>query len=337
MSDLLVPRDYVWEDKNERRVSNWLQPRDGVERIDAGLFGAPLSNGSSSPMPSWAAPNAIRASFAENTTYSADYDVDLQSLRVRDLGNVRMHSTDPRKSQDRIESVTFDLLSEKPSFLVLMLGGDHSVSEPAVRGLTRSEPESRFGIIHFDAHNDVREDQDGVVLCGTPFRRIIETCPTVSGQNVVQLGLHGFMNSYKYKTWAESNGFSLYSARSIRKRGIEKVLTEAIEIASTNTDGIYLSIDVDVLSQIYVPGASGSVTPEGLDIYDVLESAFVLGQLPNLRMCDIVEINPAADFRNFTARTAGSILLTLLAGLSVRLQPGSLPSDRDGGVGVSHP
>jgi len=132
------------------------------------------------------------------------------------------------------------------------------------------------------------------------------------------LGIHGFMNSSQYKRWAEEQGITIFSARSIRKRGMEEVLAEAIEIAARDTQAIYVSVDLDSLSQIYCLAASGSITPDGLSAIDLLESVFTLGQHPMVGMMDLVEMNPSVDFRNLTSRTAGTILLTFLAGLLLR-------------------
>lgn len=42
--------------------------------------------------------------------------------------------------------------------------------------------------------------------------------------------------------------------RDIYKKGIEEVVREAIEIASKDTDGIYISIDMDCLDASHSPG-----------------------------------------------------------------------------------
>ena len=320
----LVPqtlRHYTpWEDSHDHRISNWMAPWDGKERIDAGMIAAPFSSGTARPTASWAAANAIRDSFIENTTYSPDYDVDIQDLVARDLGDIQITSTDVWRSLEHIEEALTDLLTQFPDCVPIAIGGDHSVSAPLVRAFARTRPERRVGLIHFDAHNDVRAFEEGGPLNGTPIRGILQTCPNVSGSNVVQLGIHGFMNSSGYKRWAEEQGIRIYPARAIRKRGIDEVLAEAIAIASRGTEAIYVSVDLDSLSQIYCLGASGSITPDGLEATDLLEALFALGQHPLVGMIDLVEMNPSVDFRNLTARTAGTIILTFLAGLLLRLK-----------------
>lgn len=320
----LVPqtlRHYTpWQDSHDHRISNWMAPWDGMERIDAGLISAPFSSGTARPTASWEAANAIRNSFIENTTYSPDFDVDIQDLVVRDLGDIQITSTDVWRSLEHIEEAIIDLLTDQPRCVPLAVGGDHSVSAPLVRGFAKTRSDRRIGIIHFDAHNDVRAFEEGGPLNGTPIRGILQTCPNIAGSNVVQVGIHGFMNSSRYKRWAEDQGITIFSARTVRKRGIDEVLAEAVEIASRGTQELYVSVDLDSLSQVYCLAASGSITPDGMAAIDLLEALFVLGQNPMVGMMDLVEMNPSVDFRNLTARTAGTVLLTFLAGLLLRLR-----------------
>jgi formiminoglutamase len=284
------------------------------------MISAPFSSGTARPTASWEAANAIRNSFIENTTYSPDYDVDIQDLVVRDLGDIQVTSTDVWRSLDHIEEALIDLLTEQPGCVPIAIGGDHSVSAPLARAFSKTRPDRKVGMIHFDAHNDVRAFEEGGPLNGTPIRGILQTCPNISGANVVQLGIHGFMNSSTYKRWAEERGITIFSARAIRKRGIEVVLAEAMAIAARGTDHIYLSVDLDSLAQAYCMAASGSITPDGLQPYDLLDAVFALGEHPMVGMMDLVEMNPSVDFRNLTSRTAGTIILTFLGGLLRRLK-----------------
>ncbi len=309
----------AWEDSHDHRISNWITVWDGEEPFDAGIISAPFSGANPRPNSSWAAANAIRDSFLENTTYSPDYDVDIQDLRVRDLGDVRVTATEPLASLDHIEEALTDLLNLNRAFVPIVIGGDHSIAAPSARAFCKTRQEKRVGVLHFDAHNDVRAFEEKGSLSGTPIRGIIQTCPNVRGKNVVQLGLHGFMNSSKYKAWTEEQGMTGYSARTIRKRGIEAVLKEAVEIASDGADALYVTVDIDVLKQPYVMAASGSITPDGMEPVDLLDAMFELGQNPMVGALDLVEMNPASDFRNLTARTAGTIILTFLGGLLLRL------------------
>ncbi|GAB4213321.1 MAG: formimidoylglutamase [Synechococcales cyanobacterium] len=313
----MVVRSTV-EDPYEKRVNNWLTPWDGEEFIDAGLLGIPFSK--ADPWGSNAsslAPNAIRQAFLINTTYSPDFDVDVQTLRVRDLGDVLTHAIDVAQSHANIEAAAVEFYQRFKHVPLIGIGGDHSITRPLIQGYASTHPGQQIGIIHFDAHNDVRSFEVGGPTNGTPFRGLLEHSPAVSGKNLVQVGIHGFMNSSVYKEYCHQQGVTVISARRVRQRGIQAVMDEAIAIASEGTDVIYVSVDIDVLALPFALG-TGAATPEGMAAWDVLEALFLLGQHPKVCGLDVVEIDPLRDFGETTARMGSSIILTFLGGFSQR-------------------
>lgn len=302
------------EDRYERRVNNWIVPWDSCETFDVGLLMVPFAKAAQSGTSGAAAgPNAIRQAFLTNTTYSPDFDVDLQPLRVRDLGDVLLHMTDILRCHSNIKEAVVEIYQKVGNIILVVVGGDHSITCPVVEGYCLAHPNEKVGIIHFDAHNDVRNFEDGGPTNGTPFRGILEGPSSVQGRNLVQLGIHGFMNSSYYKKYCEDHGVTVISAREIRRRGIENVMEKAVRIASDETDSIYVSVDIDVLSLPYAFG-TGAASPEGVEFWDLLEAMFLLGQHPTVRALDLVCIDPLRDFHDYTSRTGASIILTFLAG-----------------------
>ena len=319
--NILAPeliRRSLREDRYEKRVNNWITPWDGIDGIDVGLLMVPFAKAAQSGTSGSAlAPNTMRQAFLTNTTYSPDFDVDIQSLNVRDLGDVRLHMTDILQCHASIKEAVVEVYHRIGEFLLVVVGGDHSITCPVVEGYCQAHPEERIGIIHFDAHNDVRNFEDGGPTNGTPFRGILEGPSKVEGNNLVQLGIHGFMNSSYYKLYCENQGVTVISAREIRKRGIQSVMDKAIDIASQGTESIYVSVDIDVLSLPYAFG-TGAATPEGVEAWDLLEALFFLGQHPKVRALDLVCIDPLRDFQNYTTRMGASIILTFLGGYLIR-------------------
>jgi formiminoglutamase len=320
--DYILPpeliRRSIREDRYEKRVANWLAPWDGREEIDAALLMIPFSkaaqrgdNGSSG------APNALRLVLPAYTTYSADFDVDIASLKVRDAGDVRMHMTDILQCHRNMEEAVVEFYKAAAAPLLITIGGDHSITCPVVQGYCRSHPAEKVGIIHFDAHHDVRNFEDGGPTNGTPFRGIIEGPANVDGRNIVQIGIHGFTGSSYYRRWCEERGVTVISARDVHRRGISEVISQACKIAGDGTDSLYVSFDIDVMEAAYAPG-TGYATPEGLDPWDVLEALFVLGQDKRVRALDYVCMDPLRDVREVTAKMAASLILTFLGGYLIR-------------------
>ncbi len=156
---------------------------------------------------------------------------------------------------------------------------------------------------------------------GTPVRQILESGFNVSGRNLVQVGIHGFMNANYYKRWVEHHGGTIYTGRQVRRQGIDSVVREAYQIAGDDVDAIYVTVDIDVLELGYVAG-TGAATPEGLHPTDLCEALFFLGQQPKVAIVDFVEHDPVRDVAAITGRTLTSAFLTFLAGLFLRLKDG---------------
>lgn len=312
-----VVKRAAWQDPEEIRVSNWLTPWDGAAPIDAGLLGLPYSGASISSSAASGGPEAIRLAFRGNTTYSPDFDTDLQCLRVRDLGDVGGHLTDVAAAHAKIEAAVAALAAREPRFVPVLLGGDHSVTAPAVRGFCAAHPNRRVGLVNFDAHFDVRNLEHGPHN-GTPFRQILEGGLPIAGRNLVEVGIHGFMASSRYFRWAREQGVTVVTARDVARRGMETIVAEALAIAGAGTDLIYVSVDIDCLAAPWAPGTSAP-SPEGLAAWDLLEAVFACGQDPKVAALDLVEIDPTRDVHDATAKMGCSIVLTFLAGLHRRL------------------
>jgi formiminoglutamase len=312
-----VTKRAPWQDANERRVSNWLTPWDFAESIDAGLIGAPYSAASISASGAAGGPEAVRMAFRYNTTYSPDWDTDIQRLRVRDLGDIGGHLTSVETAHGNIEAAVKGALSLGPSFVPIIVGGDHSITAPAVRGFCAANPGKKVGIINFDAHFDIRTTEWGPHN-GTPFRALIEGGHGIDGKNVVEIGIHGFMNASFYREWARDQGMTIVSGRQVQQRGMEEVVAEALEIAGDRADLIYVSVDIDCLAYPYTIGTSAA-SPEGLSAWQLLEGMFACGQHPKVAALDVVEIDPSRDVKDLTARSGCSTILTFLAGLQRRV------------------
>lgn len=310
-----VTKRAPWQDRPETRVSNWLSLWDFTESIDAGLIGTPYSAASISASGAAGGPEAVRMAFRYFTTYSPDWDTDISALKVRDLGDISGHLTDVARAHSNIEGAVRDALSLGTPFLPIIVGGDHSITAPAVRGIMAANPGKRIGIINIDAHYDVRVEDWGPHN-GTPFRQLVEG--GVDGNNVVELGIHGFMNAAYYREWANDQGITTITGRDIYKRGMEACILEALGIAGEGADIIYVSVDIDCLAYPWAIGTSAS-SPEGLSAWDLMEAMFICGQHPKVGGLDVVEIDPTRDVNDLTARSGCTAILTFLAGLKRRL------------------
>lgn len=300
-----------FHDRLDPKVADWVIPYDGASLFDIALLGAPLSKTSISHSAAFRLPDAIRALFQSYSPYSVHHHMDLgERLRVADLGNVQMHLTDLALCQQWIEDAVCSYGQTHAQPLVLF-GGDHSITGAALLGLTRATKRT-YGVIHFDAHHDVRNLEDGGRSNGTPFRTLLDS-GAVAGKNVVQIGIRDYVNAKAYHTYVIQEGVSVVTARQVFRQGLTQVLEGAYDRVSRDTDAVYVSFDMDVLDQSFVPGVPAP-GPGGLAVLDALEALEWLGAKQNVRVMDIVCADPAQDLRDLTVRVAANLVLSFLAG-----------------------
>ncbi|GLI04064.1 formimidoylglutamase [Paenibacillus tyrfis] len=317
--DLLNPPELArrsnWRDRFETKVAQWLTPWDGEASVDFGFIGVPLSKTSISVSAASMTPNALRELFANVTTYSIDHDVDLQELNARDLGDIQMHVTDLLRCHANIEQGLTNVYEALPDLFPIIAGGDHSITCPSVKAF-RNNIGGPVGIVQIDSHMDVRNLQDGGPSNGTPIRGLIES-GAVEGKHIAQIGLHSFANSKPYRDYAREQGITQFTARQVALEGVEKFVAQALEVAGSGTDAIYVTVDMDVLDQAYAPGVPAMV-PAGMTSWQLLEAVFILGRHPKVKGFDVVCVDPMQDPRRATVRTALHVILNFMAGTMKR-------------------
>lgn len=204
-----------WNDPHELRVGNWITPWDFSSELDVGIITVPSSKNSIKHNGAFAAPNALRQARYLHTTYTPDYDVDLAPLRVREIGDVAAPVLDLREGLMNIQDSLRTCYTQPEGFFPMVIGGDHAITAPSVRAYCEAHPTQKVGLVHFDAHNDVRVLDHGPHN-GTPIRQILTSGLNISGENLVQIGIHGFMNASYYKRWVEGHGGTIFTGRQCR-------------------------------------------------------------------------------------------------------------------------
>jgi formiminoglutamase len=304
-----------------RRLSqDPLWPRAGAwpafdGAADAVLLGVPTWRTSLSPTGAHATPAAIREALPRyGTTLMGPPAVDLDEvLRIADAGDV----TDPDGSagEARVISRVRELVDAAK--LVIALGGDNSLTYPVALGAEAT------GLITFDAHFDLR---DGVSN-GTPVRRLVEDVPAASPlttsridpTRIVQIGIADFANSAAYARRAAEWGIRVITLDELRRRGIDDVVAEAVEVAGAGADPrIHLDIDVDVCDRSVAPGCPASV-PGGLQAWELRALTRAVATDARVVSADLAEVDATADADDArTVRLAALCVLELLAGLASR-------------------
>jgi agmatinase len=144
----------------------------------------------------------------------------------------------------------------------VVLGGDHSVPFGAIQAWIERYP--GLGILHLDAHADLREAYEGFTWShASIFHNVMTRLPNVG--RLVQVGLRDLGRSEK-RMIEESGGkiHPFYDADlASRKEGGESWASICDAIVAELPETVYLSWDIDGLDPTLCPG-TGTPVPGGL-------------------------------------------------------------------------
>jgi agmatinase len=185
-----------------------------------------------------------------------------------------------------MENVLYAAAELNPGARVISLGGDHSISWPAVLGCCRRF-EKNFGILHFDAHTDLMESRLGVRYCFATWA--FHALKLMKPRSLVQVGVRTSLKTKQQ--WERELPVVQFWAHEVREnpsRIQQKILDHFNELGLKR---IYVSNDIDGTDLSEAP-ATG--TPES----DGLPSRWIVGMTQQLRQHfeiiggDIVEVAP---------------------------------------------
>lgn len=275
-------------------VHQWVQPLDKMDStLDMVLYGAPISRSSISVSGASLYPGEFRRMWKSYATYNLEEDVDLTSFKVRDAGDVLMHTTDILLSHQRIQESTAYLAKQYQQSTTCMIGGDHSTTACAVRGIKEAFTEERIGILQLDTHLDVRDPAELGPANGTPIRQLIDG-QTIKGEDVINIGLHGYFNAKPLIDYAKEHGIQMVTLKHARKQGLIKTVQESLEKLAEKVDRIYVTVDTDVLDISVAPGVPAS-TPGGMLATEMFDSLLEIGKHPAVKHIDFVCLDPTRD------------------------------------------
>ena len=220
----------------------WLA-RAEPEFPDISLVGAPVSRSSISPSQAWTTPPAFREQLTRFPTWESAHEIDLTELAIRDTGDVAddRGDADGRAARERIRAACATAAARGGG--VFVIGGDNSVTVPAMQALMEHRPNERWGLVTLDAHHDCRP-LDGGPSNGTVVRELIED--GLPGNRVAQIGIHPLGNDAENARWARSQGVHVYPVRAVRLNGVHAVIHEAhLALTAAGVSAVYVDFDLD--------------------------------------------------------------------------------------------
>ena len=258
------------------------------------IFGVPFDSTHSYKPGTRFGPDAIRDSFNNIEIFHSQFQVDLETVNIEDLGNTK-HTVVATEMLDMVQKITTELIERKKP--IFILGGEHLITLGSYPCFPKET-----GFLVFDAHYDLRNEYaDSKLSHAAYLRRIVEKR---GAENVIHVGARAFvkeelefLNEHKIKT---------ISDKEVREGNGPKLIKDAVSVF----DKTYTSFDLDVLDPAFAPGvgnpeAAGITSRELFDMIYSLENSKVVG-------VDIVELNPTND-NGSTASLAAKIMSTMMA------------------------
>ncbi|MFB9862845.1 formimidoylglutamase [Rufibacter immobilis] len=192
----------------------------------------------------------------------------------------------------------------------LVLGGGHETAYGHFLGIQpHLKPGEKLGIINLDAHFDLRTYGQHP-SSGSPFLQIADALQA-GGQEFryLCLGIQEYGNTRKLFKTAADLGVQYCTAEEVQT-GAETVQQKLREFLD-GVDKVYLSIDLDVFAAAYAPGVSAP-TALGITPHAALPLLRQIIQSGKVLSLDVVELNPALDIDNRTAKLAAALIFHLV-------------------------
>ncbi len=278
---------------------------------DAAVLGVPYDEGTGFRPGTRFGPRAIRDTSLRYAFFGAGpgkrgyWDLErgrrrLGQLRLADCGDADIVALDLEGNFRRITDAVASVVAQRA--MPVILGGDHSITFPTVRGCAGQGP---LSVVHIDAHLDYRDDVGGMRYGhGCPIRRCAEL-PFV--QEIVTLGIRGLRADEDDLEAARLRGNRVVTAAAIRRLGVPAALEQV-----PSAGRLYVTLDIDALDPGVAPG-TGTPDPGGLsytEVRDLLQGIAGKGCVVG---CDLVEVNPGLDPTGVTPLTAAQLIIEFLA------------------------
>ena len=206
--------------------------------------------------------------------------------------------------------------------LPILLGGDHSLAIGSIGAVARHcrQQGRRLRVLWLDAHADFNTSaitpsgnlhgMPVAVLCGfgpPPLVHLGGDGPALQPAQVRQIGIRSV--DAGEKRFVHEQRLEVYDMRYIDEMGMRATMEQALAGLDEHTH-LHVSFDVDFLDPEIAPGV-GTTVPGGPTYREAQLCMEMIADTGRLASLEIVELNPALDERNRTARLAVDLVESL--------------------------
>ena len=202
-------------------------------------------------------------------------------------------------------------------FIPLVLGGDHSIAMGTLGGMAKAR--GAGAALWVDAHGDLNRPSTspsgnvhGMPLAaafgaaGEAFES--DVYPTPSLTRAALIGIRS-LDPGERALIAELD-VRVYTMSEIDKRGLQVVLTEALEFLA-GSPFLHVSLDLDAVDPMFAPGV-GTPVRGGLSYREAHLALEMVSESGLLDSLDVVEVNPILDRENETGKLAVELVASAL-------------------------
>ena len=206
--------------------------------------------------------------------------------------------------------------------LPILLGGDHCLSIGSISAVARHcrEQGLKLRVLWLDAHADFNTSElspSGNVhgmpvacLCGfgpPALTGIGGATPAIEPSWVRQIGIRSVDEGEK--RFVHEQGLDVFDMRHVDELGMRQTMEQALAGIDADTH-LHVSFDVDFLDPEIAPGV-GTQVPGGPTYREAQLCMEMIADTRRLASLDVVELNPAFDVHNRTARLAVDLIESL--------------------------
>lgn len=215
--------------------------------------------------------------------------------------------------------------------LPILLGGDHCLAIGSIAAVAAHcrRAGKRLRVLWLDAHADfnTREITPSGNVHGMPVACLFgigpdplthlgDHSPALERSQLHQIGIRSVDPGERQLVHEQA--LSIFDMRYVDEHGMRAVMREALAGAAADTH-LHVSFDVDFLDPEIAPGV-GTTVPGGPNYREAQLCMEMIADTGLLASLDVVELNPAFDDHNRTARLAVDLIESLF-GKSTLMRP----------------
>jgi len=211
--------------------------------------------------------------------YDHELDAEPYTIGIHTLPPLLLSGAGPEAALDQLRAA-FDALLPTGK-LVIMLGGEHSVSGPPILAHADRLPAGRtLSVLQLDAHADLRAEYEG-----TPLSHAAVMYRVHQRVNLVQVGIRSLTLEERQLMRARPDRIAVVFGHELEGDGW---IDRAMEALGPD---VYLTVDLDYFDPALMP-STGTPEPGGGHWYPTLRLLDRVFRERRVVGCDVVELAP---------------------------------------------